>query len=79
MTAKQRIYTVIVHKAEEGGYWTSVPALPGAGSQGESVDEALTMTRESIELMIEALTEDGKPVPEDTDAIETIRSVAVPA
>ncbi len=79
MTMKQRTYTVIVHKAEEGGYWTSVPALPGAGSQGESVDEALAMTRESIELMIEALTEDGKPVPEDTDAIETIRSVAVPA
>ncbi|HEX5370398.1 MAG TPA: type II toxin-antitoxin system HicB family antitoxin [Dehalococcoidia bacterium] len=79
MSGTQRVYTVIVHKAEEGGYWTSVPALPGAGSQGETVDEALDMTRESIELMIEALTEDGKSIPEDADAIETIRRVAVPS
>jgi predicted RNase H-like HicB family nuclease len=74
-----RTYTVVVHRAEEGGYWTSVPALPGAGSQGETVDEALTTTREAIELMIEALIEDGKPVPEDADAIEAIRKVSVPA
>jgi predicted RNase H-like HicB family nuclease len=25
-------YTVIVHEAEEGGYWTEAPGLPGAGS-----------------------------------------------
>ena len=76
---KERVYTVVVHKAEEGGYWTSVPALPGAGSQGETIDDALAMTREAIELMIEALTEDGKPVPEDTDAIESISTVTVSA
>jgi antitoxin HicB len=76
---KERVYTVVVHKAEEGGYWTSVPALPGAGSQGETIDEALKMTREAIELMIEALVEDGKPVPEDTDAIESISKVTVSA
>lgn len=22
-------YTFVVHKAEEGGYWVEVPALPG--------------------------------------------------
>jgi antitoxin HicB len=74
-----RTYTVVVHKAEEGGYHTSVPALPGAGSQGETVDEALEMTREAIELMIEALTEDGKPVPEDADAIESVSRITIPA
>jgi predicted RNase H-like HicB family nuclease len=61
--------TVIVHEAEEGGYWTEVPSLPGAGSQGETVEEALEMTRESIALVIEALREDGKPVPVENDII----------
>jgi predicted RNase H-like HicB family nuclease len=73
------IYTVVVHKAEEGGYWTSVPALPGAGSQGETIDEALTMTKEAIELMLEALAEDGKPIPEDIDPIETVSKVSISA
>jgi antitoxin HicB len=76
---KERTYTVVVHEAEEGGYWTSAPALPGAGSQGESIDEALAMTRDAIELMIEALTEDGLPIPEDVDAIEAVSKVSVPA
>ena len=73
----ERVYTVVVHKAEEGGYWTSVPALPGAGSQGESIDEALEMTKEAIELMIEALVEDGLPVPADVDAIEAVSKVTI--
>ena len=62
-------YTVIVHEAEEGGYWTEVPALPGAGSQGQTVDEALEMTKESIAMIIEALREDGKAVPVEKDII----------
>jgi predicted RNase H-like HicB family nuclease len=75
----ERIYTVIVHKDEEdGGYWTQVPTLPGAGSQGETVEEALSMTKEAIELMLEALEEDGKPIPDDVDPIETVSKVTVP-
>jgi len=74
-----RTYTVIVYRAEEGGYWTDVPSLPGVGSQGETVEEALEMTREAIELMIEALTEDGKPIPEDADAIESVSKITIPA
>ena len=69
MTSGTVEYTVIVHEAEEGGYWTEVPALPGAGSQGETVEEALEMTRESIAMVIEALREDGKPVPVEKDII----------
>jgi predicted RNase H-like HicB family nuclease len=75
----ERTYTVVIHKAEEGGFWTSVPALPGAGSQGESIEEALEMTREAIQLMVESLAEDGKPIPDDVDAIETVSKVSVPA
>ncbi len=40
---------VIIHEAEEGGYWAEVPALPGCFSQGETVDETLANVREAIE------------------------------
>lgn len=56
-------YTVLVHPAEEGGYWTEVPALPGCYSQGETVEEAIEYTREAIELFTESLREDGVDVP----------------
>jgi len=40
---------VLIHKAEEGGYWAEVPALPGCVSQGETMDEVGTNVREAIE------------------------------
>ena len=51
---------VIIHKAEEGGYWAEVPALPGCFSQGETVDEMLANIREAIECHVKdaGLTED---------------------
>ncbi|HLF08021.1 MAG TPA: type II toxin-antitoxin system HicB family antitoxin [Dehalococcoidia bacterium] len=64
-----RTYTVIVYRAEEGGYWTDVPSLPGVGSQGETVEEALEMTREAIELMSEYLRDHNQAVPEPKELI----------
>jgi predicted RNase H-like HicB family nuclease len=58
-------YTVIVHKAEEGGYWVEVPALPGCLSQGETVEQAMENVREAIEIHLLALKEDGQEVPEE--------------
>ena len=40
---------VILHPAEEGGYWVEVPALPGCVSEGDTFDEALANTREAAE------------------------------
>jgi predicted RNase H-like HicB family nuclease len=40
---------VLIHKAEEGGYWAEVPALPGCVSQGETVDDVRANVREAIE------------------------------
>jgi predicted RNase H-like HicB family nuclease len=40
---------VLIHKAEEGGYWAEVPALPGCVSQGETIDDVHTNVREAIE------------------------------
>ena len=40
---------VIVHEAEEGGYWAEVPSIPGCSTQGESFDELLTNIYEAVE------------------------------
>jgi len=42
-------YTFLIHPAEEGGYWSEVPALPGCYSQGETIEEALSNSRGAIE------------------------------
>jgi predicted RNase H-like HicB family nuclease len=39
----------IIHKAEEGGYWAKVPALPGCVSQGETMEEVTRNIREAFQ------------------------------
>ncbi len=70
-----RRYTVVVHPAEEGGYWVEVPALPGCYSQGETVEEAVEKVREAIEAHLEALRQEGQAIPDDRDLV--IRKVEV--
>ncbi len=40
---------VIVHEAEEGGYWAEVPAIPGCATQGDSFEELLANLYEAVE------------------------------
>jgi predicted RNase H-like HicB family nuclease len=40
---------VVVHDAEEGGFWAEVPAIPGCATQGETMDELLRNLHEAIE------------------------------
>jgi len=69
-------YTVLIHKADEGGYWTDIPGLPGCFSQGETVEEALANTREAIECHLEGLREDGMEVAEEDFLIGHVRIAA---
>jgi len=56
-------YTILVHEAEDGGFWSEVPALSGCYSQGETIDEALRNTKEAIESYLMALKEDMVTAP----------------
>lgn len=40
---------VIVHKAEEGGFWAEVPSIPGCATQGETMEEIEANIPEAIE------------------------------
>jgi predicted RNase H-like HicB family nuclease len=39
--SEQMKIKVVVHEAEEGGYWAEVPAIPGCATQGENFEELL--------------------------------------
>jgi predicted RNase H-like HicB family nuclease len=40
---------VVIHEAEEGGYWAEVPAIPGCATQGETIEELLQNLYEAVE------------------------------
>jgi predicted RNase H-like HicB family nuclease len=40
---------VVVHDAEEGGFWAEVPAIPGCATQGENFEELLQNLYEAVE------------------------------
>ncbi len=66
-------YTIILHPdEEEGGYTVTVPALPGCVTQGETIEEAITMAKDAIRLHIESLIAEGEPVPEEREPLQAI-------
>jgi predicted RNase H-like HicB family nuclease len=40
---------VVIHTAEEGGYWAEVPAIPGCATQGDTFEELLQNIYEAVE------------------------------
>lgn len=57
-------YPIVIHKDKKSDYGVTVPDLPGCFSAGATIDEAMAMAREAIELHIEGLIEEGMAVPE---------------
>jgi predicted RNase H-like HicB family nuclease len=55
----------IVHKAEEGGFWAEIPALPGCLTQGETVAEVESNLREAIDLWLSVGDEKTAPGADD--------------
>lgn len=45
-------FTIIFEPAEEGGYTAYIPELPGAISEGETVDEARVMVLDAAKELI---------------------------
>ncbi|MDO9477637.1 MAG: type II toxin-antitoxin system HicB family antitoxin [Pseudohongiella sp.] len=57
------LYPIVIHKDPESTFGVTVPDLPGCFSAGDTLDEALRMSQEAIELHIEGLLEDNDAVP----------------
>jgi predicted RNase H-like HicB family nuclease len=64
---------VVIHPAEEGGWWAKVPTLPGCFAQGETVDETPDDARGAISSHIEPLREDGQSIPDEQLVVTSVR------
>lgn len=60
------VYNVIVHTAEEGGYWAEVPDLPGCYTEADTLDELNANLKEAISLYLE----DGPDVVEHSSLMQ---------
>jgi len=40
---------VIIHEAEEGGFWAEVPAIPGCMTQGETIKDLIQNLYDAVE------------------------------
>ena len=60
---------VIVHTAEEGGYWAEVPAIPGCATQGETFEELLENLYEAVEACMSVDAEEIE-IAEDAKVLE---------
>lgn len=65
-------FPIAIHKDPDSDYGVTVPDLPGCFSAGSTIDEAMLMAREAIELYLDTLIEDGREIPEPSD-IETLQ------
>jgi predicted RNase H-like HicB family nuclease len=68
-------YSVVIHEAEEGGYWLEVPALEGCFTQGETLEEVMENAKEAIALYLEGLAQVGQEIPADENVL--VRRVEV--
>ena len=63
-------YRVLLRKEPEGGFTVVVPSLPGCITYGETLEEALAMAREAIELYLDSLIAEGEEIPTDETTLE---------
>jgi predicted RNase H-like HicB family nuclease len=63
-------YRILLRKEPEGGYTVIVPSLPGCVTYGGTIEEAIKMAREAIELYIESLKEHGEEIPTEEATLE---------
>ena len=67
---------IVVHKAEEGGYWGEIPALEGCFVQAETIDELLIEAQSAAASHLHALREDGQTAPDLDDVF--VASIRLP-
>jgi antitoxin HicB len=60
-----RTYTIVVEPENGGGYFVTVPALPGCFTRGSAIDEFRERAVEAIEVHIAGLQTDGELVPDE--------------
>lgn len=61
-----KVYPSILHK-EDGGYWIEFPDLGGCQTQGDTIEEVMTMAQEALGLYLASLEERNLEIPAPSD------------
>jgi predicted RNase H-like HicB family nuclease len=69
---KTLLVAMVVHQAEEGGFWASFPELPGCFTQGETLEELRNNAREAVGGHLAGLQDKGEPIPEPVVTVESV-------
>lgn len=70
----RRFAVAIHHDPEDGGFFATLPSLPGVVGQGETEDEAFEDAREALSFTLESMAEQGEELPPGD---EIVRELAV--
>jgi predicted RNase H-like HicB family nuclease len=70
-------FTAVFEEAEEGGYIAYVAEVPGATTQGETLEEARENLREAIELVLETNREIALEQHEGRGRIQELLTVEI--
>jgi predicted RNase H-like HicB family nuclease len=70
-------YRILLKKEAEGGYTVIVPVLPGCVTYGDTIEEAIKMAKEAIQLYIESLQEHGEEIPTEEETMEYTLTVEI--
>ncbi len=62
-TKKILEYTAVFEREEDGKYTVRFPSLPGCFTYGNNLKHAHEMAKEVLELWLEVLEENKKPIP----------------
>lgn len=74
---KTSSYRILLRREPEGGYTVIVPSLPGCVTYGDTIEEAIEMAKEAIELYIESLKEHDEEIPTEEGTLEYTLTVEV--
>lgn len=74
---KKLTYKILLRKEPEGGYTVIVPTLTGCVTYGETIEEALKMAKEAIDLYLESLIENGEEIPTEDKTLEYTLTVDI--
>jgi predicted RNase H-like HicB family nuclease len=79
MKLKQLRYKILLRSDPEGGYTVTVPSLPGCVTYGSTIEEAIDMAKEAIELYIESLKAHGEEIPVEDEVFEYTLTISTNA
>lgn len=74
LDGEEHIFEVVLERYPDGRYYIYCPSLKGCRTCGHSEKEAQEYMQEALELYIEDLIADGKPIP-DIGIVENIKPV----